>query len=192
MVYLFDRASNLHPSLPAAVRYLRRRSQVRRLLELLERRSLPLPVQPRTCLRQGIPCVHVGWPGPRVQKRGYVTQLKLEEISSKLHPFYKTCHLFCGLSVTDINHSPSNLEIVIQAQTYSCYCNVIPDLNYSCNLISLIYLINNNMRLFTHVQFQCTRCFSDLLRLATCYLLLHFGFAFHPFAHVTLFGVSQK
>jgi hypothetical protein len=68
----FRRGRRQRPALPAAVRHLRRRGQVRRLLELLERRGEPLPVLPRPGLRPGGARLHVGGPGARVQGGRYV------------------------------------------------------------------------------------------------------------------------
>jgi len=45
------RTAHQHAALRPPLRHLPRREEVRRLLELLERRDLPLPVQPRTGLR---------------------------------------------------------------------------------------------------------------------------------------------
>lgn len=94
---LFYRASDLNPSLPEAVRYLPWWGQMWRLLELLERRGFPLPVQPWTRLRQGIPCVHVGWPGPRMQERGYVT---FEHVNS--NTIFIAPLLICGRAAVDL------------------------------------------------------------------------------------------
>lgn len=80
------RTPDLNPPLRTPLRNLRWRGQVWCLLELLERRIISLPVQPRSRLRQGVPCVHVGRPGPWVQKRGYVSAFQL-----KNNYFVKRC-----------------------------------------------------------------------------------------------------
>lgn len=70
------RTSSLNRSLPPIVRYLCRWSQVRRFLELLERRSLKIPVLTRISLRSRGSCLHVGWSSSRVQKRRFVSHQK--------------------------------------------------------------------------------------------------------------------
>lgn len=65
------RATHQHAALRPSLRHLPRRKEVRRLLELLERRGLALPMQPWTGLRPWGQGVHVGRPSARVQKRRY-------------------------------------------------------------------------------------------------------------------------
>lgn len=65
------RAPNLEHPLLSTVRNLRRWGQVRRLLELLERRSVPLPVLARSRLRSWSSRLHVGRSGARVPKWRY-------------------------------------------------------------------------------------------------------------------------
>lgn len=67
--FLNSRARNPHQPLLSLVRYLRRCRQMRRFLELLERRSLQIPVLPWSGLWQRSQGLHVGWPGSRVQER---------------------------------------------------------------------------------------------------------------------------
>ena len=59
----WNRAGHQHPPLRAFERRLPRWRQMRRLLELLERRSQPLPVRPRSGLRRQVPRVRLGRSG---------------------------------------------------------------------------------------------------------------------------------
>lgn len=67
------RASHLHRPLPPIVRNFRWRGQVWRLLELLERRGLKIPVLARSCLWPRSSRLHVGRSSARMQKRRFVS-----------------------------------------------------------------------------------------------------------------------
>jgi len=139
------RATHQHTALRSSVRHLPRREKVRRLLELLEWRGVPLPVQPRTGLRPRSQGVHVGRPGARMQKWRYQSrQSRTRVLGRELGRELRASRKFIG----EILRRSERAKVVF-TDTACCRYFCLNHNSTSCRVIIALIEISISSRIFS-------------------------------------------